>query len=99
MPRFLRIASKCTFRRPRVLYFIPLFSFEVGTTGRVGVGGGRKGEWRGLRRRGGRQARSGPGGMWDYEAAVERRQAQGGTSRAAVAAQIAELRAWLGAQA
>ena len=61
--------------------------------------GGRKGEWRGLRRRGGRQARSGPGGMWDYEAAVERRQAQGGTSRAAVAAQIAELRAWLGAQA
>ena len=37
--------------------------------------------------------------MWDYEAAVERRQAQGGTSRAAVAAQIAELRAWLGAQA
>ena len=40
VPRFLRIASKCTFRRPRVLFFIPLFSFEVGTAGRVGVGGG-----------------------------------------------------------
>ena len=46
---------------------------------------------------GGWQAKSGPGGMWDYEAAVERRQAQGGTSRAAVAAQIAGLRAWLAA--
>jgi len=42
-------------------------------------------------------AKSGPGGMWDYEAAVERRQAQGGTSRAAIAGQIAELRAWLAA--
>jgi hypothetical protein len=33
--------------------------------------------------------------MWDYEAAVERRQTQGGTSRSAIAAQVAELRAWL----
>ncbi|KAJ1491231.1 argininosuccinate lyase [Baffinella frigidus] len=40
-------------------------------------------------------ASSGPGGMWDYEAAVERRQTDGGTSRTAVLKQIAELRAWL----
>jgi len=40
-------------------------------------------------------ASSGPGGMWDYEAAVERRQTLGGTSRNSVNAQIQELRAWL----
>jgi hypothetical protein len=33
--------------------------------------------------------------MWDYEAAVERRQTIGGTSRASVNAQIKELRDWL----
>ncbi|EKX48973.1 hypothetical protein GUITHDRAFT_68151 [Guillardia theta CCMP2712] len=38
---------------------------------------------------------SGPGGMWDYEAAVERRQTDGGTSRRAVGKQIEELKAWL----
>lgn len=41
------------------------------------------------------QASSGPGGMWDYEAAVERRQTDGGTSRAGVKKQIDELRKWL----
>ena len=40
-------------------------------------------------------ASSGPGGMWDYEAAVERRQTIGGTSRNSVNAQIRELRDWL----
>lgn len=40
-------------------------------------------------------ASSGPGGMWDYEAAVERRQTDGGTSRVAVQKQISEIRAWL----
>ena len=33
-------------------------------------------------------ASSGPGGMWDYEAAVERRQTIGGTSRNSVHAQV-----------
>ena len=33
-------------------------------------------------------ASSGPGGMWDYEAAVERRQTIGGTSRHSVHAQV-----------
>merc|ERR1719183_492648 len=36
-------------------------------------------------------ASSGPGGMWDYEAAVERRQTDGGTSRVAVQKQISEI--------
>lgn len=40
-------------------------------------------------------ASSGPGGMWDYEAAVERRQTIGGTSRNSVNAQIKELKDWL----
>mmetsp|Transcript_20961 Transcript_20961/g.42244 ORF Transcript_20961/g.42244 Transcript_20961/m.42244 type:complete len:108 (+) Transcript_20961:1-324(+) len=40
-------------------------------------------------------ASSGAGGMWDYEAAVERRQTEGGTSRAAVGKQIALLKTWL----
>ena len=40
-------------------------------------------------------ASSGPGGMWDYEAAVERRQTMGGTSRSSVNGQIKELRTWL----
>ena len=40
-------------------------------------------------------ASSGPGGMWDYEAAVERRQTDGGTSRRGVQLQIDALKAWL----
>lgn len=40
-------------------------------------------------------ASSGPGGMWDYEAAVERRQTDGGTSRRGVQLQIDALKQWL----
>merc|ERR1719183_1754483 len=40
-------------------------------------------------------ASSGPGGMWDYEAAVERRQTIGGTPRKGVTEQIKQLREWL----
>jgi len=41
-------------------------------------------------------ASSGPGGMWDYEAAVERRQTDGGTSRRGVQLQVDALKEWLG---
>jgi argininosuccinate lyase len=36
--------------------------------------------------------------VWSFEQSVERRDVEGGTSRRAVLAQIAQLRAWLAAR-